>query len=171
MATRIENELMGYAPVLRKYALYLTRESSQAADLFQDTAERIIRHGESLKPGTSFKAWSKTIMKNVYINGYRRTQTRLRKATDIEQLSPVSYSLERSQDLNLGEQHVFIERIEQAIDNLEDRMKCTFQMYRNGYKYQEIADELEQPIGTIKSRIHQARIYLKRELSEYRMAG
>jgi RNA polymerase sigma-70 factor (ECF subfamily) len=80
-------------------------------------------------------------------------------------------AIEKTTSCNEGELKMKVDRIEAAIEKLDAKMRCSFQMYFDGYHYQEIADELHEPIGTIKSRIHQARVNLKKELVEYRMAS
>lgn len=168
MTNELEILLQINTPTLRRFALILTGNQDDAEDLFQETAERIIRHAGRFASDTNFKAWATTIMRNSFINNYRKAKNHQRHEPHFEHFN---LTVSQNNAQNDGEQKMNIERIEAAIEKLDIKMRHTFKMYFNGYHYQEIADEMHEPLGTIKSRIHQARVHLKKELVEYRMAS
>lgn len=147
---------------LRGFAFKLTRDVHSAEDLFQETALRAFNNKEKFRKSTNMKAWLSTIMKNTFINNFRRKQ---RWEKLIIQTSD-SYIIESEHKAvwNDGEKKVRTEAIESLIGALDDTLKVPFIMMMKGYKYQEIADEMDLPLGTVKSRIFMARKELKSRL-------
>ncbi|RMD70952.1 MAG: RNA polymerase sigma factor, partial [Bacteroidetes bacterium] len=140
----------------------LTRDREAARDLFQETACRACANLDKFRPGTNFKAWIFTIMKNIFINDYRRkkkTQTVFDDTEDLYYLNAGKQTIR-----NEGDANVLIEELTHMIDELDDNLRLPFMMHYEGYKYQEIADELGLPLGTVKSRIFFARQELKRRI-------
>jgi RNA polymerase sigma-70 factor (ECF subfamily) len=114
-------------------------------------------------PETNFKGWLFTIMKNTFINNYRRMVKRntFLDATDNSYyLDSLSHSTG-----NDGENSFLAAEIEKALVQLPFELRESFLMNFRGYKYQEIADFFQIPIGTVKTRIHLARKVLKKKLS------
>lgn len=150
---------------LKPFALRLTRDSDDAADLLQDTAMKAFVHREKFVEGTNLKAWMYTIMKNTFITNYQRIQRRntVLDSTDNQQhLNSMKLATR-----NLGDQTIALEDMHGAIDKLDVSYRDPFLMYFHGYKYHEIADRLSVPIGTVKNRIHLARKELKSRLRMY----
>jgi RNA polymerase sigma-70 factor (ECF subfamily) len=150
---------------LKMYALRFTRNDEDANDLVQDTVLKAITYYDKFKQGTNLKGWLYTIMKNTFINNYRqvtKTNTYVTQADDIS-----SENLVYSSTKNIGESKFIMEDIREAMLNLSDEYYVPFTMYFEGYKYHEIADHLEIPIGTVKTRIHVARKILKNSLKAY----
>ncbi|GGZ20743.1 RNA polymerase sigma factor [Echinicola pacifica] len=151
---------------LRPFAMRLTKDSDDANDLMQDTMLKAFTNRDKFSDGTNLKAWLYTIMKNTFITRYQQIK---RRATFVD-------TTENMHFLNSGE--VLIENgvfgsfamsdIWQRISLLEDCYKVPFLMHHEGYKYYEIAEELNLPIGTVKNRIHLARKSLKEQLSVYK---
>lgn len=148
---------------LRPFALSLTRDMESAKDLLQETLYRALANKEKYNAGTNIKAWMYTIMRNIFINNYRRAV----KQHTIFDSTPNDYLLDHNQftTVNPAEDNLSVKDILQAVHHLPEIFRNPFQLYFEGYKYHEIADILTEPLGTIKSRIHFARKLLKQQIS------
>jgi RNA polymerase sigma-70 factor (ECF subfamily) len=149
-------------PNLNTFALRLTKNLDDAKDLYQETVFKILTNINKFKVGTNIKAWSYTIMRNTFINGYRKKQRR----NTISDSTDENYYLNSAQDIvpNDGETMIAIQEMEQEINLLRDDWRIPFLMHYTGFKYQEIADHLELPLGTVKSKIFHARKHLQSKL-------
>jgi len=159
------NLLVSNADFLKPFAINLTKDSEAAKDLFQETMFRALANQEKYNVGTNIKAWLYTIMRNIFINNYRRKA----KQNTIFDHSANDFLLNYNQGnaVNQAESVIRTKELHTAIDKLPEIFKKPFLMYFNGYKYHEIADMLREPLGTIKSRIHFARKMLKTQVSRY----
>ncbi len=145
---------------LRAFSLKLTGNMDDAEDLYQDTALRIMTNAEKYKSGTNFKAWAVTIMRNIFINNYRK---KVRRNLIIDQ-TPNNYYINSGNRTvaNDGESVVTFNELQELVDKLPDDFRVPFLMAYQGYKYDEIAEQLGSPLGTIKSRIFFARKKLQK---------
>ncbi|MBR9921434.1 MAG: RNA polymerase sigma factor [Bacteroidetes bacterium] len=145
--------------VLQAFAYNLTKNGEDAKDLFQETAFRAMTNRDKFRPGTNFKAWLFTIMKNIFINNYRKKM----KANTIMDSTENLYYLNTGGNTisNRGEANILIHELKGMISKLDESIRVPFLMHYQGYKYQEIADHFELPLGTVKSRIFFARKELK----------
>lgn len=150
---------------LKTYALHFTHDHDDAEDLVQDTLLKAITYYTKFAEGTNLKGWLYTIMKNTFINNYRRLTKTNSLVTKSDEIS--SANLFFSSTVNQGEGRFVMNDIRNALINLADEYKIPFTMYFEGYKYHEIADYLRIPIGTVKTRIHIARKLLKSQLKSY----
>ncbi len=153
------------ASSLKMYALHFTHDADDANDLVQDTMLKAITYYNKFKEGTNLKGWLYTIMKNTFINNYRRfvkISSFVIKSDDIS-----SANLMFSATKNDGEPKFVMEDIKKALGKLPDEYYNPFTMHFEGHKYHEIAMQLEIPIGTVKTRIHIARKLLKKSLKLY----
>ena len=157
-----ENKLNGLTRPLNAFAYNLTKNSEEAKDLYQETAIRAITNKDKFNPGTNLKAWLFTIMKNIFINNYRK---KVKKNTIIDNTDNLFFinSGKNSIDNDAG-RNILMSELEKMIDGLEDNFKVPFMMHFEGFKYQEISDQLALPLGTIKSRIFFARKELKKQI-------
>ena len=157
--------LMGNADFLKPVAISLTRDRESALDLLQETLYRALMNREKYNIGTNIKAWLYTIMRNIFINDYRRKtkQRSIFESTTDEQF------VNRNQGsvANDAEGNIRMKEINRAVEQLPEIYKNPFKLYFDGYHYNEIADSLNEPLGTIKSRIHFARKLLKDKLTRY----
>lgn len=150
---------------LEYFALHLTMNEEDAKDLLQDTIVKALIYKEKFQERTNLKAWLYTIMKNTFINNYRRKS---KANTIIDQTEDLFYlNTSNRSDSEHPETTYAVREIRKKIDQLEDDYRRPFQMHNKGFKYKEIADELNLPIGTVKSRIFLARRKLMNTLSDY----
>ncbi|SDC70602.1 RNA polymerase sigma factor [Niabella drilacis] len=166
MANKEFNELLvGNADFLKPFAVNLTKNSESANDLYQETLYKALANSEKYNSGTNIKAWLFTIMRNIFINDYRRNV----KRKTILDSTPEDYLINMSQVsvVNTAESSLREKEINAAIEGLPETFKIPFRLYFEGYKYQEIAEYLQEPLGTIKSRIHFARKLLKEQIRRY----
>jgi len=151
---------------LQPFAMKLTKDSEEANDLLQETLLKAYTNREKFSEGTNLKAWLYTIMKNTFITNYQRMVRRGTFIDTTDNLHFINSSDSRIENRAYGD--FALKDINEAIDDLDDVYKTPFMMYFRGFKYHEIADRLEIPIGTVKNRIHIARKQLKDRLKVYR---
>ncbi|KIO78108.1 RNA polymerase sigma factor [Pedobacter lusitanus] len=157
--------LYSFKDSLQSFAISFTRDLDDANDLVQDTMLKAINYSSHFKEGTNFKAWLFTIMKNTFINNYRRaTRTNLIMSVTDEITSD---KLHYSASVNDGNGKFIMEDVHKALSKLQPEYYTPFLKYFEGFKYHEIADQLKIPIGTVKTRIHIARQLLKKSLKMY----
>ncbi len=157
--------LVSNADFLKPFAVNLTKDTETAKDLFQETLYKALANQEKYNAGTNIKAWLFTIMRNIFINDYRRKakqQTIFDNTLNDHLLNYKQATITNSAETSLG-----LKEIYQAIHQLPEIFKTPFLLYFEGYKYHEIAVALNEPLGTIKSRIHFARKLLKEQISRY----
>jgi RNA polymerase sigma factor (sigma-70 family) len=159
-------ELIGLSNSLEFFALSLTRNDEDAKDLVQETMVKAITYRDKFVEKTNLKAWCYTIMKNTFINNYRRA---IKANTIIDQTEDLYFlNSKRSEDGTIPDSALAYKEIRSKVDALEDDYRIPFEMHNKGYKYKEIADYLDLPIGTVKSRIFLARRRLMDQLKGYR---
>lgn len=152
--------LLNNADGLKPFAITLTKDHETAKDLCQETLCKALAHRDKYQAGTNIKAWLSTIMRNIFINDYRRAG-RKRIVVDTIQHFNTNPAFAPASDRN-----ILIKEINTAIYNLPGIFKTACLLYLQGYKYQEIAVALNEPLGTIKSRIHFARKMLKKQIDK-----
>lgn len=164
-AIQFKNIVQREAKSLRKYAYQLTRNVEDTNDLVQETLLKAYTYQEKFEEGTNLKGWLYTIMKNTFINNYRRM---VKRNTFIDQTDN-EYFLDSFAvtEKNMGEQKFIMRDIEAAIDKLPVNLKKPFTMSYKGFKYHEIAEILHIPIGTVKTRIFVAKRQLRTDLMSY----
>jgi RNA polymerase sigma-70 factor (ECF subfamily) len=157
--------LLSNADFLKPFAVNLTKDTESAKDLFQETLYKALANQEKYNVGTNIKAWLFTIMRNIFINDYRRKA----KQQTIFDSTGADFLLNYKHPAitNSAETDLRIKEIYKAVYQLPEIFKTPFLLYFEGYKYHEIAEVLNEPLGTIKSRIHFARKLLKEEISRY----
>jgi RNA polymerase sigma factor (sigma-70 family) len=150
---------------LKPFAISLTQDSEQAKDLYQETLYKAIANKDKYNIGTNIRAWLYTIMRNIFINGYRR---KVKRNTVLKDPSE-DYSVVNSfgSVYSNAEMNMALKDIQKKIQSLPEIFKQPFNLYFEGYKYHEIADTMNEPLGTIKSRIHFARKLLKEQIQRY----
>ena len=143
-----------YHRYLLSFALNLTKRKEDAEDLVQETAMRAYRNRDKYQVGTNFKAWAATIMRNTFINGYRKKK---RRNIYQEPIDNHAYSLDINPSYNDGLRGLQFDDLEEILSQIGPSYSTPFRMFYEGYQYDEIAESMCIPIGTVKSRIFFAR--------------
>lgn len=153
------SEISKLEKALHNFAFKLTRNSEDSKDLHQETAYRALMNQDKFRVGTNLKAWLFTMMRNIFINNYRK---KIKKNTILDSTDNQYYlNTGGPTVLNDANSSMMMNELQELINKLEDSIRTPFLMHYYGYKYQEIAEQLSLPLGTIKSRIFFARKELK----------
>lgn len=161
-----EGKLIDLQNNMMNFALTLTTNRDEAKDLLQETTLRALDNKEKYYENVNFKGWVFTIMHNIFVNNYRRI---VRSQTIIDQTDNLYYiNTPQDSGFDTPEGAYSIGEINKAINSFTDEYKIPFSMHVSGYKYEEIAQKLSLPIGTVKSRIFFARKRLQEILKDYR---
>ena len=151
---------------LLNFAYMLTSNRDDAYDLLQDTTLKALDNEDKYADNTNFKGWVFTIMRNIFINNYRKV---VRSATIIDQTEDLYHlNLPQESGLETPEGSFAANEITDAINEFSDDYRIPFSMHVAGYKYNEIAEKMNLPLGTVKSRIFFARQRLQKKLADYR---
>ena len=164
-AKEFNQVLLENADFLKPFAINLTKDNEAANDLYQETLYKALANQEKYNVGTNIKAWLFTIMRNIFINDYRRKSKQ--KTVFDKSANDYLINLKQASVNNAAESTLRMKEITEAVHQLPEIFKTPFRLYFDGYKYQEIADVLAEPLGTVKSRIHFARKLLKERLTRY----
>ncbi len=154
-SAKFQSNLMNLQSNLLNFAFMLTSNRDDAYDLLQDTTLKALDNEDKYAENTNFKGWVFTIMRNIFINNYRRS---VRSATVVDTTDNL-YHLNLSQEsgFETPEESYGAGEITAAINEFSDEYRIPFSMHVAGYKYNEIADHMNLPLGTVKSRIFFAR--------------
>jgi len=169
---RFNDEMVPHMDILYNYALYLTSDKEEANDLLQETFLKAYRFFDKFEAGTNAKAWLYRIMRNTYINEYRRIKRQPDHVEYDEQISAyqmVPREISDRQDMGaMDVDDIFEDEIAGAIRRLPEKFKSVIVMRDiEELPYEEIAESLEIPIGTVRSRLHRARAILFDRLKGY----
>ena len=149
-----QQHLIGLRQQLYYFALSLTKDREDAQDLVQESTLRALTYRDRYQDNTNFRAWLYTIMKNTFINNHRRSKRTKSLMDSVERERSVVRQVRTSAS---SESTLVRSELESSLQRLESSFRQPFLLHHEGFKYQEIADQLGIPIGTVKSRIHQAR--------------
>lgn len=164
-AVEFSNELIKMEDSLERFALSLTSNRDEAKDLLQETYLKALVYRDKFQEFTNLKAWAYTIMKNTFINNYRKA---VRENTTMDHTKDLFLlNNSRSTSMEGPDSQYSFKEINKAVNALEDEFRIPFQMHTEGYKYKEIADKLNLKIGTVKSRIFFTRKKLMESLKDY----
>jgi len=165
-ALRINKHLLDVQNDLFRFAIRLTRNRDDASDLLQDTSLKVLDNFDKFAEETNFKAWAYTLMRNIFINNYRRT---VREKTYVDQTENLYHlNIPQTSGLDSPEGAYAISEITRAINGFNREFRQPFAMHVAGFKYESIAEEMNLPLGTVKSRIFFARKRLQQVLRDYR---
>ena len=161
-----EKELLTMRPNLMNYAYQLTSCEDDAEDLVQEAMYKILKNAKKFVTEHNFKGWAFTILKNIFINDYRRDA----KRKQINDVTPNDYFLnlttlysQETPETTISEKEIL-----EVVELLPDELKIPFNYYLQGYQYQEIAEKIDIPLGTVKSRIYFARKKMQKDLKDFR---
>jgi RNA polymerase sigma-70 factor (ECF subfamily) len=151
-AFEFNTRLIDLNDFIRNFAMKYTRDATLAEDLAQETMLKALANRDKFRTNTNLKGWLKVILKNTFINAYRKKSNRM-----------ITYNSEDYQVMtgeadNYAPDNIMMAKyVNKMIEDLSPDLSTPFKLHYEGFKYQEIADKMELPIGTVKSRIHQAR--------------
>lgn len=169
-----EREALPHMDALYNFALRLTTDADEADDLLQETYLKAYRFFDKFEQGTNCKAWLFRIMKNSFINMYRRSSKEPDKV-DYNDVEEFYHSIRaESTDPNDLEQKIFSnildDDVSSALESLPEEFRTVVILCDiEGFTYEEIADFVECPIGTVRSRLHRGRKMLRAKLLDYAM--
>ena len=163
---KFRDRLLGLQDNLLNFAYMLTANREEAKDLLQDTTLKALDNEDKYIDNVNFKGWVFTIMRNIFINNYRRV---VRNQTIIDQTEDL-YHLNLPQDSGFAspEGSFTVKEITTAINSFSEEYRIPFSMHVAGDKYHEIAEKMDLPLGTVKSRIFFARQRLQEMLKDYK---
>ena len=157
-----EEKVLETVDALYNLAMQLTRNRQDAEDLVQEATLRAYRYFHRFERGTNFKAWIMTILRNLYINKYRK---KLKEPVKIE-FEEVENFISLPEISGVHEE-IFSEMIRNSVDKLPQELRMVITLfYVDGFTYKEVAKITEVPLGTVMSRLYTARQILKRQLSK-----
>lgn len=159
------HRMISFNDSLTNYSMSLTSNKDDANDLLQDTYLKALLNKEKFDPSTNMKAWTHVIMKNTFINNYRKSRRQNNLHDDTDDL----YYINQGQ-VNYGHNHEYnydSGQIMQQIKEMDNDQSSVFIMNMEGYKYKEIAEKMDLPIGTVKSRIFLTRKKISEKFKEY----
>ena len=161
-----QDRLLEIQDNLYNFAYMLTSDKEEAKDLLQDTTLKALDNRDKYIDNINFKGWVITIMRNIFINNYRRV---VRNQTMIDQTEDLYHlNLPQESGFDTPEGSFTVKEIGKAIASFSDEYRIPFSMHVTGYKYHEIAAYMKLPLGTVKSRIFFARQRLQNILKDYR---
>ena len=164
-AIEFNYQLTSLSDNLEKFALSLTSNLDDAKDLLQETFLKAISYRDKFSDNTNLKAWTYTIMKNTFINNYRKA---VKANTTFDNTKDLYYlNMHKNSGLDNPDISYSTKEIEKKIELLDNEYKIPFRMHVQGFKYMEISEELNLKIGTVKSRIFFARKKLMGSLNDY----
>ncbi len=164
-AAEFDMKLAQMRPELRVFTRRFTRDREESLDLVQDTILKALTYRSKFREDTNLKGWLFTIMRNTFINNYRKNQ---KAKTSFDSTKDLYY-------LNVEDEHTFnrpaesmeFKEVWRNVNHIKEELLIPFKMYTTGYKYEEIAKHLSIPIGTVKNRIFHARKEIQKKLAGY----
>jgi RNA polymerase sigma-70 factor (ECF subfamily) len=158
-------EIAGLRSTLQSFTRRFTNDREESHDLVQDTMLKALMYRDKFKNDTNLKGWLFTIMRNTFINNYCRTQ-RARTSKDTTK-DLYFLNVEEEHTFNRPQESLEFKEIWRNMNHVKDELLIPFKMYTSGYKYHEIAEHLDIPIGTVKNRIFHARKEIQKRLQGY----
>lgn len=160
-----KKDLIGVQNDLLRFAYKLTSDREEANDLLQETSLKALDNEDKYMPDTNFKGWIYTIMRNIFINNYRKV---VRDQTFVDQTDNLYHlNLPRDTAFENTESAYDLKEMHRIVNSLPREYKVPFSMHVSGFKYREIAEKLGLPLGTVKSRIFFTRQKLQQELKDF----
>lgn len=163
--TEFTTEITRLQPTLKALTHRFTYDREVSADLVQDTLLRAFQYRENYRRNTNLSGWLFTIMRNTYINQYRKTQ---RAGILTPEGSENALRLIEGERTSCPARRLELDEVWRNVNTLEENLRLPFKMHTSGYKYEEIASRLGIPVGTVKNRIFHARKEIQKKLEGYR---
>lgn len=163
---QFKERLLSLQNNLLNFAYMLTSDREEAHDLLQDTTLKALDNEDKYIDNVNFKGWVFTIMRNIFINNYRRV---VRNQTVVDQTEDLYHlNLPQESGFDTPDGSYTVKEIMKAINSFSQEYRIPFTMHLMGYKYHEIAEKMQLPLGTVKSRIFFARQRLQIILRDYK---
>ena len=160
------HQVSSLRPMLRTFTRRFTNDREESQDLVQDTILKVLTYREKFRDDTNLKGWLFTIMRNTFINNYRKNQ---RAKTSNDTTKELYFlNVEDTHTFNRPQESIEFKEVWRNVNNMKDELLIPFKMHATGYKYQEIAKHLNIPIGTVKNRIFHARKEIQKKLVGYK---
>jgi RNA polymerase sigma-70 factor (ECF subfamily) len=160
-----ETQIASLRPTLKTLTRRFTQNSEERLDLVQDTVLKALTYRDKFRADTNLTGWLFTIMRNTYINNYRKKQRARTLNDSTKDLHFIN--VKDTNAIGLPEGRFEFREIWENVNQLKEDLQIPFKMHTTGYKYQEIAEHLNIPIGTVKNRIFHARKEMQRRLTGY----
>lgn len=164
-AIEFNHQIASLRPALRSFTYRFTHDREESQDLVQDTILKALSNRDKFREDTNLKGWLFTIMRNTYINQYKKIQ-RSRTTRDLSEDAHL-LNVEDMHTFNRPHEGVEFKEVWRNMNTLKDELLIPFRMHTTGYKYHEIANHLKIPIGTVKNRIFHARKEIQKKLAGY----
>jgi len=162
---KFKDEILSMRGKLKNFALSLTSNTDDANDLVQETYLKVLLSEDKYEEDTNLKAWVLTIMRNTFINDYRKRKRINEFICDDAYIHILDICSVQSSDR--ADVNYYVKEINKQINNIDDEQRIPFEMFLDGYKYKEIADKMQISLGTVKSRIFFTRKKLQSKLADY----
>ncbi|HEX4888083.1 MAG TPA: RNA polymerase sigma factor [Luteibaculaceae bacterium] len=163
-AVEFSYQVQSQEGLLRGFARRLTQDEEESKDLLQETILKAFQYRDKFAPGSNMKAWLGTIMRNTFLNNKKRAKYQVKTGLDLGLLVSLSGN---EPSRNMGLNNLLGEEIACAMASLPESLRRPMDMMQAGYKYEEIAEDMGIPLGTVKGRIFQARRILREKLAAY----
>jgi RNA polymerase sigma-70 factor (ECF subfamily) len=164
-AIEFTHKVASLRPTLRSFTRRFTTDRDESLDLVQDTILKALTYRDKFRDDTNLTGWLFTIMRNTYINNYRKNQRAKTSRDDTKEL--YFLNVEDTHTFNKPESSAEFKEVWRHVNELRDELLIPFKMHTTGYKYHEIAEHLKLPIGTVKNRIFHARKEMQKKLTGY----
>jgi len=162
----LTHQIVGSQQTLLTLTRRFSKNMEERQDLVQDTLLKALMHCDKFREGTNLKGWLFTIMRNTFINNYRKlklAKTLQDTAKPLRQLD-----IREEHTFNRPHENLELQEIWCSVNDIKEEFLVPFKMHTMGYKYEEIASHLHIPVGTVKSRIFQARKEIQKNLQGYK---
>lgn len=164
--TNLQSKLLSIQGNLLNFAYLLTSNRDDAYDLLQDTTLKVLDNQDKYVDNINFKGWVFTIMRNIFINNYRRAMRNSVVLDNTDDL--IHLNMPQNSGIDNPEGALAAGEITDVINSFSDDYRVPFSLHLQGFKYTEIAERTGLPLGTVKSRIFFARQRLQKALADYR---
>ncbi|HEY0768975.1 MAG TPA: RNA polymerase sigma factor [Sphingobacteriaceae bacterium] len=164
-ALEFTHQVASLRPMLQGFTRRFTNDRDESLDLVQDTILKALTYRDKFRDDTNLKGWLFTIMRNTFINNYRKNQRA--KTTQDSSKDLYFLNVEDEHTFNRPQESMEFKEIWRNVNDIKDELIIPFKMHTTGYKYHEIAEHLDLPIGTVKNRIFHARKEIQKKLQGY----
>lgn len=164
-AIEFTHQVASLRSTLYSFTRRFTTDRDECLDLVQDTMLKALTYKDKFREDTNLKGWLFTIMRNTFINNYRKNQRARTSHDDTKEL--YFLNVEDTHTFNGPDTNYEYQDMWKHINSLRDELLVPFKMHTSGYKYHEISEHLNIPIGTVKNRIFHARKEIQQKLAGY----